>query len=544
MMRSNFARVSAALTAAALGAMSAAATPEVIARAHDAEAFAAWARLLEEIEIAELQGELGARHQPQATLITRAALVDVRAGDARPETDILLINGEIAAIGRAGHLAAPEDARVIDASGLFAIPGLTDMHVHGLTSSAQHLLNVAHGVTMVRDMAGYPWLLRQRDQAAAGELFAPSMFVTGPILNSFGMSWYAQVVETEADARAAVTAHAEAGYDAIKVHNRMPDEVLAAVFDEARAHGLDVVGHIPHESSVAEAVALGFRTAEHFKGYIDDSTLQPSDEDWRSASRGAAMWNTPTIYATNAHLYGEEAQAALNAPEASLISPLDLADWRAQAEGQATPILELRRAARGHMEDIFRVLHEDGAPMLAGTDSGGGYPFMVYGRALIEEIMTFERLGMSPAEALRTATIESAAAMRATGDFGELRLGARADLVLLREDPLAASQALLSIETVCLRGACLDRTAIDEMISDLQAIYAHTAARLDADEIAGADVATGLEHARALIAAGYVFRDHQLLSAADALERLEMESEADELRGWMTNPDFAFGPIH
>lgn len=532
-----------AVSAALFCAGPARSTVDVVTRADDAEGFIALARMMEEIDIAALQTELNARHRPEATLISGVTLVDVGIGDARPQTDILIIDGEIAAIAQSSAPAVPADARVIDAAGLFAIPGLTDMHVHGLTSSAQHLLNIAHGVTMVRDMAGYPWLLRERDQAAAGELFAPSMFVTGPILNSFAMSWYAQVVETEAEARAAVAAHAAAGYDAIKVHNRMSDEILAAVFDEAAAQGLDVVGHIPHEASVAEAVALGFRTAEHFKGYIDDSTLQPSEEDWRAASRGAQMWNTPTIYATNAHLYGDEAHAALNAPEASLVSPLDLEDWRAQAEGEVTPILQLRRAARGHMENIFRVLHEDGAPMLAGTDSGGGYPFMVYGRALIDEVMTFERLGMSPIEALRTATSEPAAAMRRAGAFGALRLGARADIVLLREDPLATTQALLSVETVCLRGACLERAAIDDIISDLQEIYATTDLRLEAGEIAGVDLSAALSQARALTEAGFVFRDHQLLAAADALGRQDMAAEAGELRGWMTNPDFTFGPI-
>ncbi len=551
MARCNFdmigrtvARAALALAAAAAAACAPAAptagdpTP-VATRAEADDDVTRWTRLLEEIELMRLQRALNDEHRPETTLIRGADVIDVRAGIVRADIDVVVEDGVVAAIGPA--LPAPASARVIDADGLFLIPGLADMHVHGLESTSQPLLNIAHGVTTVREMAGFGWLLQRRDQAAAGDLFAPSMIVAGPILNAYNMSWYAEAVDTPEAARAAVRAHAAAGYDAIKVHNNMPPEALDAIFDEARVRGLDVVGHIPHDVTVARAVTLGYRTAEHFKGYLDDRTLTITDEDWRAATRGSQMWNTPTLQAHRAHLRGAAAETALADPDAALMSPLDLDMWRAEGAQEIDDTTRIRLAARDKAETILKTLRPDGPRLLAGTDSGGGFPFMIYGRILIQEVQDFEALGLSPAAALRTATVAAAEAARRDGAFGEVVEGARADLVLLRANPLESADALLEVETVCLRGACLDRAALDDLLARLAAVHAGTQARLESETIYGRDVDGWLSAAAELRADGAVFRDNQLMLADHLLRNLDRPDDAARVTGWLTDPDWWAG---
>ena len=255
------------------------------------------------------------------------------------------------------------------------------------------------------------------------------------------MDWYAQVVTTTEAAKSTVREQAKAGYDAIKVHNNLSPEVLGAIFEQARELRIDVVGHIPHQVSVAQALDLGYRTAEHFKGYLDDRALTIATDNWREASLGAELWNTPTLQAHRAHLRGAAASAVINNSESAMMSPLDLIEWQRAAAEPVDEVTRIRLAARSKADQIFRILLADGGRFLAGTDSGGGYPFMVYGRTLIRELEDFQSLGMDPSRVLRSATLEAALASRQEGQFGEIRTGAAADLLVLDTNPRTASSS-------------------------------------------------------------------------------------------------------
>ncbi|MEZ5463520.1 amidohydrolase family protein [Dokdonella sp.] len=506
-----------------------------LTRARDESSFLQWTRLLEEAQLLQLQQSLLGRYPSQSTVIRNARIIDMRDGQMGPPQDVRIANGRIVEIGDTLDVSGAQ--RVVEASGHVLMPGLVDMHVHGLESTAQPLLNIVHGVTAVREMDGFRWMLRQREQAANNRLFAPSMIVAGPILNASPMDWYAEVVTTEEQARTAVRAHAEAGYDAIKVHNNLPADLLTAIVDEAASRNIDVVGHIPHDVTVARAVELGFRTAEHFKGYLDDRTLTIADNNWREASRDSGMWNTPTLQAHRAHLRGSEAREAQLDPEAVQMSPLERELWRIEGEQPLDEVTRVRLGARAYADIIFRTLLEDGARFLTGTDSGGGYPFMIFGRVLVQEMQDFHSLGMSAAQTLRSATLEAAIASRMEGEFGEVIVGARADLILMPENPLENIDALLDPEIVCLRGACLDRAAIAGIRRELTDAYARTQLRLNTAAIMDADIDQWMVDMARLRADGVVFRDNQLASAESLLLKLSRIDDAQQVRGWMTDPD-------
>jgi imidazolonepropionase-like amidohydrolase len=464
---------------------------------------ATWGYFVDEAAIDQLVERWSRTYQPHAAVIDHVGVVSMAHPGVDADQTVVIEGGVLRAIGPAGTVAIPAGATRIDGRDKYVMPGLVDMHTHTNLSDSHYLLDLANGVTSVREMDGHPFLLRQRAAARANQLLIPNLYVAGKILASMPLEWYATVVTTPEAARAAVRDQKAAGYELIKVHNVVRPEVYEAICAEARAQGLDVVGHIPHDISIARAIACGQRTLEHFKGYINDHDLSLTTEDYVAVTRGAEVWNTPTFYTYRGHLRGDAARTLVTtAPEMRYVPARDRARWLAKAGEPAQPV---QQNVLPLSEKIFRDLLAIHARFLAGTDSGGGYPYHVPGFALHDELRIMARNGMPLADVLRTATVEPAIAMRREAEVGTLEVGKRADLVMLAKSPLDAIANLEAIDGVMVRGVWLSRATLDELLAAIEAIDrgpAHPLTRADLDR-----ALDGLEQLRAR---GYVLRDHFL----------------------------------
>jgi DNA-binding GntR family transcriptional regulator len=458
-----------------------------------------WGYFIDQSKVELLVDRESRAHRPQMIAFEHVAVVTLAHPGVDLDQTVIVADGQIAAIGPSATTSIPSGATIVPGRGRYVMPGLVDMHVHTELSSADYLLDLANGVTTVREMNGYPWMLRQRELARTNALLIPNLFVVGHILASQPLGRYATVVTTPDQARAVVREQVAAGYSAIKVHNMVALDVYDAICDEARALHVDVVGHIPHEITVAHAVACGQRTFEHFKSYIDDRTLTLSHEDYVAATRGAEVWNTPTLYNYRDHIRGDEARAVLARPEFRYVSARLRAAWLALANEPAKPI---QLGVLPLEQKIFRDLLPISAHFLAGTDAGGGYPYEVRGFALHDELALMAAQGMSVADVLRTATVEPALAMR-DPTAGTVELGKRADLVVLRANPLDAIDSLGAIDGVVVRGIWLPRSALDEILAAIASIANGTPATRAALDAA----ITNLEQLRSR---GVPLRDHML----------------------------------
>ena len=226
-----------------------------------------------------------------------------------------------------------------------------------------------------------------------------------------------------------------------------------AILEEARSLGLEVVGHIPVRVTVKDAISAGMHTAEHFKGYIDDGNLQISGEDWLTPSIDMNMFLTPTFYAYREHQRAAVAQEIID-QSAHMVLPHRSMAWKRYAEQEADELTQLRQTIRPKSEEIFKTLLPHNMKWLAGTDSGG-YELMVPGEALIEELEIMEGLGLSPLEALRSATTRAAQAMNWSDRIGHIAPGMSADLILLERNPLEAVSNLRTLQAVMVRGIWL-----------------------------------------------------------------------------------------
>src|SRR5262249_21377389 len=161
------------------------------------------------------------------------------------------------------------------------------------------------------------------------------------------------------------------------------------------------------------------------------------------------------LYANIGYARGKAAEALLARPENRYVPLRRREEWRRIA---ATPVDDSVRAgmaADGYMREIVAKLAAEHAKVLAGTDAAR-YPYMVMGYALIDELHRLEHAGLSAPAVLRAATVEPARAMRVPQEFGEIKTGRRADLVLLDRNPLQSTEAFDSRRGVMAHGYWLD----------------------------------------------------------------------------------------
>ena len=435
-------------------------------------------------------------------IIRNVRIVDVVAGGVRAESEILVEEGRIAALG--DNLAAP-DARILDAAGKFAIPGLFDMHVHSLRLSPEltHPLYVAAGVTAVRDMGGClgaydSWVACAADkrrwdrEVSAGRMVGPrfdqvtSLAIDGGAEIPAGWN-PALGAGTAAGARLRAAHDASRGIDFLKPYSSLPREGYFALAEAARSHGLYLAGHKPVRLSGHEAIAAGQRSIEHaflfiwecFPGmdalrtvddvrsaYTDETRqamLEQHDEEACSALF-AAMAEHDTAFVPTHTTRKLDAYAADPAfrtdPRLRFVpAPLRLF-WLEDADGMVS---------RSRSSDSYRSFyefglrqtgraHRAGVTVLAGTDAPDSFAFPGFG--LHDELEHLVIAGLSPLDALRAATLEPARFLGLEGKAGVVAPGARADIVLLNENPLSNISAVRVVDAVVLAGRAYDRAQI------------------------------------------------------------------------------------
>lgn len=402
--------------------------------------------------------------------LTDARVVDLSTGEIRPAT--VVVRGErIVAVGRPEEVPVPDDARVVDLAGRFLVPGLSEMHAH--TGVDALPLFIANGVTTVRIMMGTDDLLRWRSEPEPNGV-RPRVFLAGPLMAGVDVPWPHELIRTPAEARASVRRQAAAGYDFVKVYEGLDSEVYRAIVDEARDYDMPVVGHVPVDVGIEGVIEAGQRTIEHVEqlmyaqyGRNGVMTL-PFDRMDEVVERvaGADVFVTPTLAgAERIHRRGTAWHEALFHREEMRWMDPGWADWWSAGRGQppSPAALERRRRFLLFQQELTAALHRKGVPLLTGTDTP--YPLLVPGFSLHHELAALARMGLSPLEVLRAATVNAARALGRAGELGVIREGALADLVVVDRNPLDELSVLKHPFAVVIRGGYLDRAALDRLLA-------------------------------------------------------------------------------
>ncbi|MEW6746190.1 MAG: amidohydrolase family protein [Planctomycetota bacterium] len=420
-----------------------------------------------------------------ATAFVDVSVVDVTRGVVVPHQSVLVRAGRIETVGPVQDIRLPRDVHQVDGRGLVLMPGLADMHVH-LRSPSELISYLAYGVTTVANLGGAvaeaPDILGYKRLIAAGALIGPTIYTTGPLIDASPLIFKDVSVKADSpeEVRQVVGAHKAAGYDMVKIYQRLEPPVYDALITSAREEGICAVGHVPQTITLMHALESGQAMIAHAAFFLEP-LLEESGQAYdleKLAPLIEAMWShdvtvMPTLVATLRHpeLGDNEFDAVYQHPEMRFLHPSVERVWR-----QTTPQTLGRYVRDPALTNPFvllltKQLHETGVLMLLGTDAPAALPGLFPGLSAHMEMAAFVRAGLTPAEVLEIATRSAGEFVTRHIDphdfFGEIRAGWRADLVLLRRDPLENLEHALDIAGVMARGRWLTSEDLAALRSEM-----------------------------------------------------------------------------
>lgn len=431
---------------------------------------------------------------PSAVLFSRASVLDTESGELTANLDVLVRGDRIAAIGDAGSIEVPAGAATIDARGATLLPGLVDSHGHVANGSAPPWYGefpdpernlqayLFCGVTTVIDPADLePDAFERRADVAAGRIVGPRIHTAGPMLTAVGghpipvieelapwyLGWYVlrhatRPVDSQAAAEAAVAELADARADFVKIAvDSIPDhaprlglELARAVVSSAHARRLRVVAHI---GSLDDAIVAGDAGVDAWMHMVYKEALDPAGASKLAAYR-IPMVATMGVFESYALTGRRKREPSLL--ERETVAPEILAAFDELPEDAVgepfRAYFDLLHSNRQAWRENIRLLREAGITVLAGSDAQTGvFP----GAGLHRELALLVEGGMTPAQAIRAATLDAARFLSASDDpdFGSVRVGKVADLLLVDGNPTFHLSALARIRTVMKGGVMLER---------------------------------------------------------------------------------------
>jgi imidazolonepropionase-like amidohydrolase len=422
--------------------------------------------------------------QSHAIAFVDVTVVPMDSDRLLAHSTVVVADGQIAAVGSARKIRIPKGAEKIDGHGKFLMPGLADMHVHlNARAAPQALLPnedfatlfLANGVTTVRNMWGNPDVLAFRKAIDEGKIVGPHIYTTGPITDGNPPSGpLMRVVETAKQADDAVADDKQDGYDGVKVYNHLSPEAYDAIVATARRVGLPVYGHVPDKVGIEKVLEARQDSIEHVYGYLDALDRDPSPgkmAELVSKTVRAGTWNCVTLVFYQGAVPPSEGARLEARPSMRYLPEALLASWTGNRQlASLTPDQFSRiRLYNEKRNDVVRALHRGGAKILVGTDTPNAY--VVPGFAVHEELRNLVNLGFTPYEALRAATSDAAEFMHSQNQWGTVRIGARADLILVEANPLENIANVSRIAGVAVAGRWIPETELKASLDRLAASY-------------------------------------------------------------------------
>ena len=375
---------------------------------------------------------------------------------------------------------------VIDGSGKFLAPGLWDMHTHNWWQLHFSDLYVSNGVIGVRNMYTPMSMIKPvTDSIQNNLILGPYYVAAGRVIEGSDPEfpdWL--VVDKVEKIKSALDTLQMEGSDFVKIYNKVPRQVYFELVKEARKRGMRVEGHVPMEVSVLEASEAGQESFEHLLGIPELCTSDTLFKDRFKNNWFAAVMNSDD-YAT---LKLDESIAAKNLSllrkNKSWVCPT-LAVWHAYFNSDLPfdkdPNLEkmpsemkdfwmgelnkyrkkdatYKEKARlkySNLQKVVHLLYKNQVPVLVGTDAMN--PFVYPGFSLHKELQLLKECGIPDAEVFKMATVNAVQFLKLENEYGAVKPGLNASLILLTANPLEDISNTQKIESVFVKGNKVDK---------------------------------------------------------------------------------------
>src|SRR5712692_1499468 len=447
-----------------------------------------------------------AQHEPAPALIviTHATVINPGTSSVQANRTVIITGDHITSVSDAARFQSPKNARVIDATGQYLIPGLWDMHVHSAFGDwfpgGRDIilpLFIANGVTGVRDMGGdAPVLFEWRKEITDGKIVGPRMDISGPMLDGYlpngKLRFPSSVaITTPGGAVAAVDLLKTQGVDFIKVQSVISHDAYLAAAAEAHKQGLPIVGHVPDKVRIREVVEAGQKSIEHLMGIFQGCSteegkfikgkgslklLLTTQDQQRCDSLTKLLaknqtWQVPTLAWQRGGTFLDKRDLKHQPLDKYVPAYWRDVTWRRFTDEMMPVLLRdplaLRQEYFARNLQMVGALHHAGVQFMAGTDTAPGV-YIMPGFSLHDELANFVEAGFTPMESLQTATSNPAKFLGMESSYGSVEAGKIADLVLLAANPLQDIHNTQKITAVIATGRLYDRAALDRILKQVE----------------------------------------------------------------------------
>jgi imidazolonepropionase-like amidohydrolase len=407
------------------------------------------------------------------TAIVGARLID-GAGTAATDDSVVVVEGDrIRAAGPRARVQIPPGAAVVQANGQVLIPGLVDVHCH-INQPVEDMkrywiAQLRWGVTTMRSAGNdkpeaVPLFRQTRTQAPrpgsgqAGAFLAPRAYTAGQGFNVSGPYPGAPTFKPTSpdEARANVRSLKAQQVDFIKIwmtNPKFPPEVIAAIVNEGKTQGIPIVSHVTDVESLHQLADLGVTDFLH-------NPIEPVTPELVAYAQSKKLTFAPTLANVESRWFYYEHPEILRLPMLQdALYPRGkqmLADAERKAQTLSAPDFAQRKTRlREQTYPFIKAMSDAGVRVVTGTDCGAEASQVTpFGHATHREIQMFVEAGMTPLAAIRAATLDAARVITRSEDpdYGTIRAGKAADLVLLGADPTVDINNTIKIEKVMRAG--------------------------------------------------------------------------------------------
>ncbi len=445
--------------------------------------------------------------EPETTALNDVHIVDTALGQVAENRCVRIEGDKIAMVTEAGSQRCLNDARVLELSGRYVLPGLIDMHAH-LTLGpmeirrergrmvmaaeanddiTEHNANrlVAYGVTSIRNPGGdLEAAARYKLRRAQGKLIGPESFDAAKVINhSADIRGLTAGVTGPEDIRQQVAKQAAAGADWIKLYTGLSPELLRAGIEAAHHHGLPAIGHLDR-IAWPDALSMGLDSIVHLMPISPDLLDDESRQAWRASARPGTFaffewWehfnpdgpgadrliesfemHRPVFDATLIAFHAafvQDRDSVYKDDSRRLAHPSMLAnweDWFTFAVGWQADDFQRARAIWPGVQRMAKRIYTGNARVTIGTDLGN--PWVAPGISMHREMTLLAEADVPLERVLAAATIHAAEALGAGDRLGRVMEGFEADLIVLDANPLDDIAHTQAIHAVLLDGHWLD----------------------------------------------------------------------------------------